>query len=61
MTSRIPLLDMFVMLVHVLCILNSYLTLFAQLRIYLGLFHLKNRQIGVFTPGFGPKGGLNDL
>ena len=60
MTSRIPLLDIFVMLGHVLCILNSYLTLFAQLRIYLGLFHLKNRQIGLFTPAFGPKEGPNE-
>ena len=60
MTPRIPEMDIFVLLIHAWYRQSSCLSVFLQFRIFLGLFYLKNRKFDVFTPGFGPKGQLND-
>ena len=60
MTPRIPRIDIFVLLIHAWYRQSSCLSVFLQFRIFLGLFLLKTRKFDVFTPGFGPKGGLND-
>ena len=46
------------MLTHVLYFLTHYLSIFHHCRIYLGFFLPKYSKIGIFTPGFGPKGVL---
>ena len=60
MTPRISRMDIFVLLKHVWYTQSSCLSVFLQFKLFLGLFLLKPRKFDVFTPGFGPKGGLND-
>ena len=60
MTPRIQGLDIFVLLLHIWYTPSSSLSVFLQFRIFLGLFLLKIRKFDVITPGFGPKGELND-
>ena len=60
MTYRISGMDIFALLIHAWYRQSSCLSVFLQFRIFLGLFLLKTRKFDVFTPGFGPKGGLND-
>ena len=57
---RIQGMDIFVLLIHVLYTPSSSLSVFLQFKNFLGLFLLKIRKFDVFTPRFGPKGGLND-
>ena len=59
-TPRITQKQCGVMLIHVQYTQSSYFVLFSQFRFYLGLYLLKNSEIGVFTPVFGPKKGHND-
>ena len=54
---RIPQLQRFVMLIHLLYTQNSYFAIFSDFRIHLDLFVPKTPKIGIFTPGFGPKKG----
>ena len=60
MTPRILEMDIFVLLIHVWYTQSSCLSVFLQFRILLGLFTLRKRKFDVFTPGFGPKEGVND-
>ena len=60
MTPRFPEINIFVMLIHLWYTQSSCLSVFLQFTIYLGLFLLKKREFDVFTPGFGPKEGIND-
>ena len=60
MTPRILGVDIFVLIIHVWYTQSKCLSVFLQFRIFLGLFLLKTRKFDVFTPGFGPKGGLKD-
>ena len=60
MSRKIMQVDVFVMLMHALYTHSSYLLVFSRFRIYLWLFLLKKYIICVFTPGFGPKEGLNE-
>ena len=60
MTPRIPGMDIFVLVIHVWYTRSTCLSVFLQFAIFMGLFLLKNRKFDVFTPGFGPKGELND-
>ena len=59
-TPRISGMDIFVFLKHVWYTQSSCLSVFLQFRFFLGLFLLKIRKFDVITPGFGPKGELND-
>ena len=39
---------------------SSYFVIFAQFRLYMGLYQLRKRDIGVLTPSFGPSEGHKD-
>jgi hypothetical protein len=60
MTPKMQDMDIYLMPTHALYFPIQYLPIVHHCRIYLGLFLWKYRKIGVFTPGFSPRGDLND-
>ena len=50
----------FTILIYVKYLKTSHFVVFVQFRFYIGLYQLKNHEIGVFTPSFGVKTGHKD-